>query len=165
MGSRCLLKITQQGVEVAAYLCIISHGPSPTPTITIDRGKLEARTMARTVSASLLTCIESSTLASVGKRKADSVARIVDLPISNEHQNVVGFIFTDDFDGLVDDGSEVCGPAELNTCSCISAPALRPRSYRLAEFNLGRFLGILTAPLRAHYTVCQGRKGSKTCRL
>jgi hypothetical protein len=39
-----------------ACRCIISQGPSPTPIMTMERGKEEARTMALMVSASLVTC-------------------------------------------------------------------------------------------------------------
>ena len=43
-----------------------------------------------------------------------------DLSIGDKHKDVVGLVFPHDFDGLVNDGSEVGGASILHACNDIS---------------------------------------------
>lgn len=63
---------------------IMSQGPSPTPTITMDRGYLEACTMADRVGRSLVTCRERR-----GALREMEDSAISHLSISNNEQDVI----------------------------------------------------------------------------
>ena len=43
-----------------------------------------------------------------------------DLPVGDEHQDMVRLLTADDFDGFVDDGSEIGWPGELDLCRHIT---------------------------------------------
>ena len=63
-----------------------------------------------------------------------------DLPVGDDDQNVVGLVLADNVDGLVDDGGEVRGPAELDVCGTRANQYSFPYKHILGDLKATRYI-------------------------